>query len=190
MTPEHFKQLIEFGRESTVLEFKESCEWDALKPVIARCILAMTNTRGGGHLIIGVKNDGDLVGLSLAHKQTYEEEKIKDYLSNYADPYVDFDLDHVSYEEKDFVVVTVREFMEVPVICKKDGDEFQRGAIYTRTKNRRPESAPIPDSAHMRELIELAVDKGNENLKGRGWIHPTAEKSKEKFFKQIEHLDT
>lgn len=168
MNEEQFKQLIGFGKETVSLEFKESQTWDVLKPKIMKCILAMSNTQNGGNLVIGIHDNGDILGVDPAHLATYNEEHIKDAISPYAHPYVDFDMDIVSTSEgPNFVVFTIREFNELPVICPGHGNGLERGAIYVRTRNRRPESVKIPDAIHMRELIDLAVDKSKVRLHQR-----------------------
>jgi hypothetical protein len=55
--------------------------------------------------------------------------------------------------------LTVSEFKEIPVICKRDGHaRLRRGAIYTRTY-RKPESAEIPSQTELREILDLAIEK-------------------------------
>ncbi|MEK7552142.1 MAG: ATP-binding protein [Patescibacteria group bacterium] len=190
MTIDNFKRIIESGKESISLEFKESESWDSsLKNKLTKFILAATNTREGGNLIVGIDNSGKLVGVKAEHLTSYKEDVIKDYVSRYADPYANFSVDIVEHESKNYVVFTVREFSEMPVICKKEGDGFRKGAIYIRTRNRRPETVEVPDSAHMRELVELATDKMNENLKKRGWNRAISESAANSFLSQIEDLN-
>lgn len=189
MTANDFKKIIEFGKESTSLEFKESETWENLKQKIIRFILAMTNTREGGHLIIGITDEGKLKGMKKEHVVTYKEEEIKDCLAEHADPHVNFNMDIIKDDGKNFVVFTVREFDEIPVICKKDNRELHKGVIYIRTINRRPESASVPDSAHMRSLIELATDKMNENLKVRGLEYKNSLTTTKSFQEEIDDLN-
>src|SRR5262249_46564787 len=52
----------------------------------------------------------------------------------------------------------------LPVICKKDGlEKLRRGAIYTRSR-RLPETVEVPSQAEMRELLDLAIEKGSRTF--------------------------
>lgn len=170
-------QLIEAGRESARLEYKDSWPWteQKFKEMLTRSILAMANMKDGGHIIIGVEQGRDAPnpgGVRAEHLATYNEEAIKDFVGNYADPYVDFSIDIVTARDRRFVLITVREFEEIPVICKKDGRTEQGalkiGAVYVRTRDRRPSSVPVQNQAQIRELLELAIDKGIRKLQRRG----------------------
>jgi hypothetical protein len=58
-----------------------------------------------------------------------------------------------------YLWIEVREFDEIPVICRKSyGDILSGGKLYTRTW-RRPESAEVPGSVEMREIIDMATEK-------------------------------
>ena len=72
----------------------------------------------------------------------------------------------IADEQKTIAVIDVREFEEYPVICTRDvrspqhGAEplLRDGAVYVR--NQVPASVEISDHSLMRELLELAIDKG------------------------------
>jgi hypothetical protein len=68
------------------------------------------------------------------------------------------------------VFINVAEFDELPIICKKEYPEIlRRGAIYVRSKRGKPETIEVPTEVEMREIIEMAVDKGNRKLSKRGY---------------------
>ena len=78
----------------------------------------------------------------------------------YADPNVNFDLEVREYNGNRYVVLQVDEFLDVPVLCKKAyGDVLRGGACCVRTR-RKPETSEIPTQAHMRDLLDLAIEKG------------------------------
>lgn len=191
MTNDQLKELLEIGEESPRLEYKKShpCDVEGL----AKDILAMSNLRDGGTIIIGVEQrpDGSFSpsGMKPGDLQTYNGEIIKDRVGVFADPYVNFSIYFLEYNSNEFVVIVVREFDEIPVICKKDGKGLQKGTIYTRTKSRRPESARVSNHSDMREIIELAVDKGTKKLVKRGYKPILEEPSDDELFdRELEAL--
>lgn len=195
MTCDEFYQLVEGGRENRKLEFKSSGAWTdpGFREKVIASILAMSSIQDGGHIVIGIKQVGETVNLEGMKQEdfdTFNEEETKDKVSNYADSHVDFDVEKKVCDEKNFVLITVREFEEVPVICKRAGLILKKGSIYVRTKHRRPESVPVPDSNHMREIIDLAVDKKfmkeQKRLKKLGY-EPTIS-DEQKFEDQIKDL--
>ena len=174
MTEDELRELLEAGEETPRREYKQSHPFTdpAFQATLIRSILAMSNVRDGGRIIIGVEEQGNRyvpTGMRPEDIDTYDRDTIKDKVGEYADPYVDFALDTGVYQGRTFLVIIVREFEEIPVICKKDGRDLARGIIYTRTRTRRPESARVSTHADMREIIELAVDKGMRKLQQRGY---------------------
>jgi predicted HTH transcriptional regulator len=161
-------ELIKAGERRSV-ELKQSMSWDEpnTQAKITRSILAMSNIRDGGKIIIGAKrNDDDTYepeGLYPEHKDTYNSDNVADHVSNYADPYVKFTLEAITCGENTFIVIRVDEFEEVPVICKNDGRDLRRSAVYVRSR-RKPESVEVRDEAEMREIIEMAVEKSVRKL--------------------------
>jgi len=90
----------------------------------------------------------------------------------------------------------VEEFSDVPVLCKRDYDDLLRaGACYVRPR-RKPETTEIPTQADMRDLLDLATEKGVtrflERAKGVGlFISPTIETStsdQDRFDEQLGDL--
>ena len=177
--PDLLAQLIEAGRESARLEYKASWPWTDLKgkEVLVRSILALSNTKDGGYILIGVEHKDDTpnpAGVTADHLATYSEEAIKDFVGNFADPYVDFSVDKGPFRDQQFVLITIREFEELPVICKGNGKTEQGRLkireVFIRTKDRRPSSVAVQNQAQMRELLELAIDKGARKLQQRGYV--------------------
>ena len=71
-----------------------------------------------------------------------------------------FDLEEKLYNGNSFIVLLVEEFADVPVICKRPyGSVLREGACYVRTR-RKPETTEIPTQADMRDLLDLAIEKG------------------------------
>lgn len=190
MTEDELKAYIEAGKESRHLEYKCSESWDDsnFKATITKSVLGMSNIKDGGTIVIGMdkQEDGSYIprGVQQDHLETLRsEDAIKMYVANFADPCVDFDVEIGKYQNNDFVVVIVREFEELPVICKADGRKnLRKGAVYTRTR-RHPETAEVPSQTEMREIIELAIDKGMRKLRERGYVL-RGQKTSEKLFSE------
>jgi predicted HTH transcriptional regulator len=157
LTTDDLEELLEATSERQSLDFKRSCPWDAR--TFAKDVLALCNVEDGGRLVIGVE-DGTLkrVGVSEEDLKTYSVDTMRDQIAPYADPHVNFDVEHpVDREGRRYVVITVRPFEEVPVICRKGGPDTRVGAIYYRNRNRRVESAEVSNAADMRAIIEVAA---------------------------------
>jgi hypothetical protein len=135
------------------------------KAKITKAILAMSNLRDGGYLILGFDQDNNTfkpTGMNEADISTFNYDNVKSYVSEFADPYVEFYMEVVVDEKngKKFLAFSINEFDQIPVICKRDGSEhLEKGAMYTRSR-RMPESVKVPTNAEMREIIDMAVEKG------------------------------
>lgn len=188
--------LIELGREERFLEYKQSLPWDDLKNKIAKTAMGMANIRDGGTIIVGVAERGSQFvpeGMLDEHIATYDMDAIQAYLNRFADPYVRAELHHVKFSQEKFIVLVVHEFDEIPVVCKRNwGDVLRQGAIYTRS-HRIPETCEVQSQTEMREIIEIAIDKGVrrfvERMQRVGILKVAAgESDLDAFEKQLEGL--
>lgn len=156
-------RLVEHGREERFLEYKASAPWDGLRQKIAKTALGMSNIKGGGTILIGVAKKGEQYvpeGMQDEHTSTYVVDEVRRYVDRFADPYVRLDVQEVRFDGKKYLVVTVHEFDQLPVICKRDYNRFMRqGAIYTRSIHV-PETCEIRSQNEMREIVAMAVEKG------------------------------
>ena len=86
------------------------------------------------------------------------------FVSNYADPYVKFDLYKEEHDAKKYILVKVYEFDEIPVICKRNYNNasgkliLRNGATYTRSYGK-PETIEVPSQNEMREILDIATEK-------------------------------
>jgi len=166
MASRELLDLILAGRESQNLEYKQSMTWNdrTNKAKITKSILAMSNTRDGGAIVIGEEQQTDGTfkpnGMNPTDASSFDYDNVTSHVAEYADPYVNFSLSPIEYDGKKFIIIQVEEFEEIPVICKKSyGNLLHHGRIYTRTR-RMPESAGISSQTEMREIIDMAIDKG------------------------------
>jgi predicted HTH transcriptional regulator len=160
-------EVIQHGTEERHIEYKPSMSWiDRKRIEIVKCILGMANIPGGGFIVIGIEqkdNDFVLSGMIPEHFESFTQDLVDDVVKDYADPFVKFYVKKIGYENKDFVVIQVNEFGEIPVICRKsfpsDGKVFLReGAIYTRPSGK-SETTEVSTQTEMREIIDMAVVK-------------------------------
>src|SRR5574341_148406 len=165
MMSQQLLDLVFHGREERNLEYKPSLSWSdrSVQDKTAKSAMALANIRDGGAIVFGVAQQGDdfvPVGMTPNDAASFNNDDVIAYVNKYADPYVELSVSQVTTEEgKRFVVIQVREFAEIPVVCKRDGTErLTKGAIYIRTR-RMPETAVVPSQTEMRELVELAVEK-------------------------------
>jgi len=166
-----WRSIIYAGAEDRNREYKASFPWNkdtdgATMAKVTKTILAMANLRDGGHIVIGVEEKGSegrflAVGMKPEHLVTYSYDRVADFVKEYAEPYVRFDLDIVEVDKKEFVVISVEGFDQVPVICKRSfSDILSEGRVYIRPRSGRPRSAPLNRYVDMRELLDLATERG------------------------------
>jgi predicted HTH transcriptional regulator len=122
----------------------------------------MSNRRDGGLVIVGVSDTNGQLSISGVKPDdlpTWQYDHIAAGLAPYADPYVAFESEVVTVDGHAVVVVTIREFDDVPVLCRRDyGTTLRDGACYVRPF-RKPETSEIPTFADMRELLDIATAK-------------------------------
>lgn len=180
MTDEEFtlliEQLLQARHETPGVECKPPgpLSDSQLRHKVIRATLGMSNRRDGGVIVIGLGDDGNSLtplGLCQSDLATWTYDHVSDHLQNYAEPSVLLELEIKHHQGKDYVVLTVQEFPEIPILCKKDfppvgkaagkaGHKLllKKGACYVRSR-RKPESAEIQTYEDMRALLELATVK-------------------------------
>src|SRR5579872_89922 len=164
MNPDELAELLATGWERFDVEFKSpGARTDkAYLGKVTRAVLAMSNRRDGGMVVLGVderrSQKATLLGLTSVQLGTWKSDDARDALASYAEPSVEVDVHQVTLDDKTAVILQVREFADVPVLCRKDGVGLREGALYVRSR-RKPESVEVPRQAEMREVIELAMEK-------------------------------
>ena len=155
--------LIEHGIEERNLEYKGPFPWTDKELIgkLCKSIMAMSNLRDGGAIIIGVeeepKGTWTPVGLSATDVMTFNQDDIADFVNGYASPSARFSTRIVKREEKPYVVIEVQRFAEVPIVCRKSGPAGLRpGAMYTRSF-KKIETVEVGSEEEMRESLEMAT---------------------------------
>ncbi len=163
-------ELLHAEHERRNLEFKPSCKLDKKNPFIAkiiRAMLAMSNLRDGGYIIVGFEEKDKIVyknGIDPDNLKTWSFDQLSSIVSEYADPSVSFQYEHVAYNDNLVILIEVIQFEETPIFCKKDfqkGEErpiLRKGALYIRPRHK-PESCDISTAQDMRDLISITTDK-------------------------------
>lgn len=174
VTEAELEAILEAAAESDTLEFKRAMEWDV---GIVKDILAMANVFDGGRIVIGVE-DGTYQRQGLSKEQilTFDQERLRDVVSEYADPLVLFTVETARDRAGlQFVVINVAPFEQLPVICKRDGgrkNELRKGDVYYRPKSGRPQSSRVSNSSDLRDILEAAISRRGRRLAHLG-LGPT-----------------
>ncbi|MBC8145955.1 MAG: ATP-binding protein [bacterium] len=112
------RQIIEVGETDTV-EFKR--KFSGFEK-IAREMIALANTRGGV-LLIGVDDDGSIVGVP---SEKSEIELIEVTAEHYVDPPIEAEIDIVDIDGEDVIVVRIPESCDKPHRLVVDGLSARR----------------------------------------------------------------
>ena len=153
----------------------------------------MANLRDGGHIVLGVARQMDdtylPAGMQGDHHDSFVQDDLSAYFSEYADPYIEVTLIKHIFDGKSFCILRVGEFTELPVVCKRDGAEkLRRGATYIRSR-RIPETVEVPSQVEMREILDLAVEKRSRaftrQAERMGFVHQS---QPDQFVEQLKML--
>ncbi len=118
MNPNEFKDLIAEG-ESSFLEFKRK----ATTPnKLAREIAALANTKGG-ILIIGVDDDGTVVGV---RSEKSEIDIVEQACGFYIFPPIEPEIEIIEYKNKDVILVHIPESTRKPHVVEIEDTEKKR----------------------------------------------------------------
>jgi predicted HTH transcriptional regulator len=173
MDEQELEEIFAAGHEVSGVEFKApGPRADAyLFASVTRAVLAMANRADGGLVIVGVQEGANgapqPAGLSTPDLQTWNHDDVAAGLAPAADPFVTVQLEPSVYRGVSLLVIRVLEFETLPVICRRQfldprnaaRQVLRDGAVYVRTR-RKPETSEIPSQTEMRELLDLAIQKG------------------------------
>ena len=164
MEPNPLIELIHHGREERYLEYKTSIDWNTteVKAKLTKTVLAMANIRDGGAIVIGVREEDEQYvpeGMLAEHVASFTQDGVSAHVDEFADPFVELTVSQVAQDDKNFVLIQVKEFADLPVVCRRDGLQNLRcGAVYTRPR-RMHETAEVRSQTEMREILDMALEK-------------------------------
>jgi len=101
---------------------------------IAKEMIAFANTKGG-YLLMGVNDDKKVIGVQ---SEKGEAELIKLVATKYCEPPIEFSLDYINIEEKEIVVVTVKESNNKPHRLQDYRNELDinKAEVYIRVNDK------------------------------------------------------
>jgi hypothetical protein len=173
-------QLLSRQSETRNLDYKGPMSFAAADKAdrcdIVKDLIAMSNVRDGGSILIGVEQVGGKFvprGVTKEQAATFDITKIGDFARNYCSVLPTVTSHVVEIDGMDLVLLQVAEFGEEPIVCIKDMNKpgsttefiLRKGSIYVRTSDAR--SVAIDSSESMRALLDLAVQKRGESLIGQ-----------------------
>jgi len=122
--PEAFIDDLYFGEERIDLEYKGDIPWSSRnkKFEIIKTIFAMANQRDGGAIVIGVKDNGERIGLSPENYNSYPYEGINNFINARTNQPVYCKMKKYIHTDKEnrkknkFVYIQITPCKEIPVI--------------------------------------------------------------------------
>lgn len=200
--PKKLVSLLEVAYELRNREFKSPFSWADpsqgalwLREKITRTVLGMTNTPFGGDVVIGVEEDEKkglrLVGLTDDQLKSFQDyDGIKGFIDGFSSLATNFDIYWGDYKSQNYVVLTIQEFDEMPVVCRKNGQSsgvMTKDDIYSRSK-KAPYSTIKATDLEIREIVRMAADKEKSQLSGRGWKKAELVRPAQFYKEQIKDL--
>lgn len=149
MTDAELAALLALGHETPAVEVKEGFARtvDRLFWRVVRACLAMSNRRDGGFVVTGVKEsaDGfDPTGFEAGALETWNHDDVAAGIAPYADPYVSFMTQRLTFKGQPVIALTIGEFAEVPVICTADRlPELRMATLYVRAGTKPDTAIPV-----------------------------------------------
>ena len=191
------RQILQGNSENLNLEFKETFDFvknEWARERLIRSILALSNTRDGGYVVIGVRENQDKTfspnGMKEEHLTIFKSklEDLKSKIESFSSSPVNYEIGIGKYEiekeERDIILITVIEFILNPLICRKNGKHkdkiLEEGSIYVRTLKDKPSSIKLTNPIDIQDFLERTSDKQIINLHNRGWKHNTEKSIKNK----------
>jgi hypothetical protein len=172
---ERIRELIRLGNENQNLDYKGPFSWTEASPDekcdIVKDVLAFSNARDGGVILIGVEDKtGVLQGLTEEQAASFDQTKFNDLLQRYTDPRHTASVHRLTIDGKRLVVIDIPEFADVPILCARDANSstnskkliLRRACIYKRTE--KATSEPVEDADGMRELLNRGLLRRQDEL--------------------------
>lgn len=114
------RELIHLGNENRNLDYKGAFSWDQAsadhKCEITKDILAFSNTRDGGFILIGVNDKSGVVeGLTEEQYASFDQTTFNVFIQKYTDPRFTVNVHRMMVDGKRIVVIDIPEFPDIPI---------------------------------------------------------------------------
>jgi len=172
---EELVKLIHASGENSNVDAKAAILWDEgqASAGLAKDIAAFANSRDGGAIVIGKsQKDGgfEYEGVTKEQAESFDTTRVANWVNSRFNPAVNLTCHKVEVDGKDFVVIVISEFSDIPSLCIKNFDcqikkgklVLRAGSLYVRTMN--AESAPIGSPDQLRDLIGMATRKRADEM--------------------------
>lgn len=167
--------------ETRSLEFKTGFSWGFsngattfAQACTIRAVLGFTNTRYGGNIIIGIDDDGHgnltYTGVTQEMIDSFANyEQVQQQLDSFADGPMIYEMGVGEYDSKKYIVVTISEFAELPVLATKnlktdlDKIVITQGDMYARSGRSKPSTVKVT-GLELREIIRMTHEKNRDSI--------------------------
>lgn len=175
LTDQRIRELIAIGIENRNLDYKGPFSWATTskdeKIGITKDVLAFSNSRDGGVILIGVNDKtGVLEGLTEDQFTSFDQTRFNDFVQEFTAP------KHTSFvyrrviEGQRMIAIEIPEFTDIPIICKKSAQSIvnpknillRKADLYKRTDKGSSELIQDPDE--LRELLNRALMRRQDEL--------------------------
>ena len=116
--------------EGITYEFKENFNWGS-KERYAKIMASFANATGG-YLLFGIRDDGQIVGLSNNNFEARDPADVSSYLNSLFVPAIRWDKFVCELGGCKIGVIKIEEAIEKPIISYKNGQEVKEGDIFFR----------------------------------------------------------
>ena len=123
LTENKIQEILQGNAESLNTEFKSSFNFNVntwMKDVLIRSILAMSNTRNGGYIVIGIQENKDksfnFTGVEKEHLISFRGDILKAKVESFSSSPVDYEIGVGSLKGKKFIVISIVEFSLNPCV--------------------------------------------------------------------------
>lgn len=162
MDIENLKQLIEDGKESEVLDFKEKYHDNKARLLHDILCLANNTSFNEAYIVFGINDNGETVGVEN-HEKRLNSANIQDLLQSKESKFFNNSVPEVEVhtmlcDGHDIDILMIKSTFQVPYFLvenykdKDNSDTVWAGHIYTRTGSR---NTPINGCASSQQTIEL-----------------------------------
>lgn len=161
-------------REGITYEFKENFNWGS-RERYAKIMASFANA-SGGYLLFGIKDDGNVVGLSNHNFETHDPADVSSFLNSLFTPAILWDKFVCDLGGYTIGVIKVEEATEKPIMSYRNGQEVKEGDIFFRYAGKSERikiselKAIIENGKRMYgekllKSLRMIVEKGPESVK-------------------------